>query len=76
MKQIYNIDTTDENDMRRKLYNLAIMCPIDVNPDYCPLHEIRKLPMDERMKWIDGLTHEKRVQLYLNHKQCMCQHRN
>lgn len=48
-----------------------LRCPIDDNPEDCPLHEIRKIPLEERIAWLDSKSDEEVVDLYRRHVKCL-----
>ena len=42
------------------------------NPDdKCPLIEVRKLTIEERLYWWESLTHLQKMLLIQHHKQCV-----
>ena len=48
-----------------------LRCPLGGNPADCPLHEIRKWPMEKRLSWLETLNDEEIVELYRQHSDCL-----
>ena len=61
--------TTEE--ARLALYGRILRCPVDDNPEDCPLHEIRKWPVEDRLVWIESKTDEEVLELYNYHTNCL-----
>ena len=53
------------------LMGLIIECPFGGNPKDCPLHERRKLPMEQRIKWVKSLSNDELQKAYLVHCECL-----
>jgi hypothetical protein len=53
------------NNSRVMLIELIDECPLVVNPNDCPLHERRQLPMDEKVKWVNPRSNDKCLQICL-----------
>ncbi len=66
----YSIDTDDLEALRRAITGLAVECPVDVNPEHCQLHKLRKMTMSKRLNWVLALTHEELKKCYLEHERC------
>jgi len=64
---------TDSNEsaVRIAMHGRILRCPMGGNPDDCPLHEIRLLPLDERLKWLDSKTDFELIQLFSDHIKCL-----
>ena len=69
---IYDIDSTDEALVKRRLIGLVMGCPTDAFFDTCPFTDIRHNSLEERVSLIDALNHEQRVSLYHHHRTCLC----
>ena len=54
-----------------ELHGRILRCPLGENPEDCPLHEIRKLPLEDRIAWLESLTNEELIDLYAQHNKCM-----
>ncbi len=51
---------------------LAADCPYDhCNPDYCPLFNVRQMPLEERVEWICGLNLEDLEYITNYHHVCL-----
>ena len=48
-----------------------LRCPLGNNPDNCPLHDIRLLPMDQRYDWLDRQSDDDVLQLFQHHNECV-----
>lgn len=53
------------------LHGRILRCPLGGNPEDCPLHEIRKLPVEERVAWLESQTDEEIVAAYELHNKCL-----
>jgi len=50
---------------------LTLDCPrCTVNPDFCPLHAVRKLEVWDKVKWVVGLSTDDLAYLLLYHQVC------
>src|SRR5690606_41003218 len=50
---------------------LSDNCPVDLtNPVICPLHDLRRLPLVERQRWVAGLTLKDLRYLIQYHETC------
>ena len=50
---------------------LSDNCPVDLtNPLICPLHDLRRLTLEERRKWVGGLTLKDLRYLVQYHETC------
>ena len=64
--------TSPLDDIRRKAISLTFCCPYDgCNPALCPLHEVRKLPYEERLEWCTLLNDEDLLYLDTYHSICL-----
>ena len=68
----------DADRVRRKeelacnILQLTLGCPHDqCNPSFCPLFEVRKLDLDERVQWVHRLTDEDLEYLSTYHEICL-----
>jgi hypothetical protein len=57
--------------IRGMLQGLLFQCPLGGNPCDCPGHAIRKLPVRERVRWLQSLSDAECRELYLKHLQCL-----
>jgi hypothetical protein len=53
------------------LHGRILRCPLGGNPEDCPLYDLRKLPVEERIAWLESQTDEELIDLYEQHNQCM-----
>ena len=68
-QQKASIATVEE--ARLGMHGRILRCPLGGNPEDCPLYEIRKWPMNERLAWLDSKTDEEVVELYHRHTDCL-----
>jgi hypothetical protein len=55
-----------------QVQHLSVSCPHDnCNPSFCPLHDVRKLTLEERMKWVRALSDEELEYLITYHQICL-----
>ena len=52
------INTAFVEDAKFSLHGRILRCPLGENPEDCPLHEIRKLPVEDRIAWLESNTDE------------------
>jgi hypothetical protein len=58
--------------LQRYILALADACPLDQsNPEHCPLHELRKLKMEERLEWLRELNKDDARYLAAYHHVCL-----
>ena len=51
---------------------LTLDCPhCEGNPDFCPLHAVRKLEVWDKVKWVVGLATEDLAYLSVYHEVCL-----
>ena len=62
-------------EARMGMHGRILRCPLGGNPDTCPLHKIRKLPVEKRVAWLNSLSDEEVVKLYNYHTRCLEEHR-
>lgn len=54
------------------IVNLLAGCPVgEANPDHCPLHSVRNLPLDEALNWVAGLSTDDKAFLLQYHRCCL-----
>ena len=53
------------------MHGRILRCPIENNPDDCPLHTVRQLPIGERVAWLKSKTDDEVVALYVQHIDCL-----
>jgi hypothetical protein len=66
--------TANEDRERLKVWviGLAMACPYDQsNPPDCPLCNVRKKPIAERLHWVEALSHEQLRQIVTTHLLCL-----
>ncbi len=60
--------------LRNYVFGLLMECPNangninDRNPKDCPLHDIRKLKIEDRLAWVDAQTNEQLGKIISSHK--------
>ncbi len=60
-----------ESAVRVAMHGRILRCPLGGNPADCPLHEIRLLPVEERLKWLDSKTDFELTVLFGYHIKCL-----
>jgi len=55
------------------LKGLVISCPLNKALEDCPANEIRKLPLPERMAFVDNLTDQQVDETLTHHKNCLAE---
>ena len=58
-------------EARIGMHARILRCPIEENPEDCPLYEVRKWPVEERLAWLDSKSDEAVVKLYVLHIDCL-----
>lgn len=58
-------------DARFAMHARILRCPLGGNPSDCPLHDVRKLPVNERIEWLEARRDEEVVDLYRRHTACL-----
>jgi len=58
-------------EARFALHGRILRCPLGGNPSDCPLHELRKLPVEQRIAWLESKTDEEVIDLYHQHNACL-----
>lgn len=54
------------------IVNLLAGCPAaEANPEHCPLHQVRKLPVQEALDWAAGLSTDDKAFLLQYHRCCL-----
>ena len=57
--------------LEKQALTLSANCPLDhSNPITCPLHDLRRLPEQERRSWVSGLTTPDLRYLVRYHETC------
>ena len=54
-----------------EMHARILRCPIGDNPEDCPLHEIRKRPVEDRLTWLHQKTDDEIIELYGYHVDCL-----
>jgi len=57
--------------IRSMLYGLLLACPLGGNPEDCQGHDLRLLPLSERITWLEERSNAELKSLYLQHLQCL-----
>lgn len=64
-------DEVDSEEARLALCGRVLRCSEEEgNPEDCPLHELRQLPVAERMVWLESRTDEDVEAIFRYHLQC------
>lgn len=71
MKDLFDIDTSNSEDVKRIVLCLVIECPMSGNPESCPIFDVRKLPLKDRIEWVNKREYPEHLEIYLHHKQCL-----
>ncbi len=58
-------------EARMEMHARILRCPIEENPEDCPLYEVRKWPVEKRIVWLNSKSDEEVVGLYLRHTDCL-----
>lgn len=58
-------------EARFAMYGRLLRCPLGDNPEECPLCDIRKLPMEKRITWLESKTDQEVIELYDLHSACL-----
>ena len=58
-------------EARVGMHARILRCPLGNNPRDCPLYEVRKKPMEERLAWLAAKSDEEIVDLYNRHIDCL-----
>ncbi len=48
-----------------------LRCPLGNNPEDCPLYEVRKWPIEERVNWLNSKTDQEVIELFALHLECL-----
>jgi hypothetical protein len=59
------------NEARYAMHGRILRCPLGDNPEDCPLHDIRLLPVDERIVWLESKSDDEVDALYCHHLHCL-----
>ncbi len=54
-----------------EMHARILRCPIGDNPKECPLHEVRKWPLEDRLAWLHKKSDEEIIDLYAHHTDCL-----
>ncbi len=60
----------NRDEMRETLLSLVCGEVFDTEMPGCPLHEVRKKPLRERMHWVAGLDDQQVVEIMIHHHNC------
>lgn len=58
-------------EARMAMHGRILRCPLGGNPKDCPLHDIRKQPMEKRLAWLESKNDAEVVELYDYHASCL-----
>ena len=62
---------SDNTAVRTFLVGLSFACPLEGgNPEECICHELRKKPAVDRIRILDSLTEEQRLEMFFGHRKC------
>jgi hypothetical protein len=65
-------EAANRPELERIALELAVACPVDSsNPHNCPLHELRKRAMPERVSWVRSLPFNDLIYLVSYHQVCL-----
>ena len=56
---------------RIALSGRLLRCPLGNNPADCPLHDVRQMPVEERITWLESLSNDEVIAFYLQHVRCL-----
>ena len=59
------------SEARFAMHGRILRCPLGDNPPDCPLYEIRQLPVEERIVWLESKADEEVDALYGFHLRCL-----
>lgn len=59
------------SEARYAMHGRILRCPLGDNPADCPLCEIRLLPVEERIAWLESKTDDEVEALYSFHLRCL-----
>jgi hypothetical protein len=57
-------------DAQIEMHARLLRCPTGDNPKECPLHEVRKWPLEDRLRWLNNKSDEEIIGLYRHHIDC------
>lgn len=60
-------------DARLAMHGRILRCPLGGNPEDCLFHDVRLLPVRDRVTWLESLSDEEVKKLYFFH--CKCEDR-
>ena len=63
--------TVDAEEAWIAMHGRILRCPLGDNPKDCPLHEIRKMPIEDRLAWINSKTSKEVQELFGQHLDCL-----
>lgn len=55
------------------MYGRILRCPVEDQPEDCPLKSVREMSVEERIAWMESKTDDELVELHLHHKRCLAQ---
>jgi hypothetical protein len=58
-------------EARMGMHGRILRCPLGGNPTDCPLHEVRKWPVEKRVAWLNAKSDTEVVDLYDYHRNCL-----
>ena len=64
-------DTEEARAARLAMHGRILRCPVQNNPEDCPLHTVRQLPVEQRIAWLDERSDEEVVALFRQHIDCL-----
>ena len=63
--------TVETDEAWIALHGRILRCPLGDNPEDCPLHDIRKMPVEDRLTWLNSKTDEEIRVLLEYHIDCL-----
>jgi hypothetical protein len=65
------IGSQKESAVRVAMHGRLLRCAMGGNPLDCPLHDIRLLPFEDRLAWLDAKSDFELTVLFGYHVQCL-----
>jgi len=61
------------SEARLAMHGRILRCSLEGNPEDCPLYELRRLPVEERLAWLASKTDKELERLLSYHTKCLDQ---
>ena len=66
------MNSAQKDHVKTKIFGLSVQCPFSgTNPCVCPLHEIRKKGLRERLEWAERLSETEALNILTFHQKCL-----